>query len=90
MNENVAGQVWANSESENIRMLIRIFPLVKKIWKLQIIDVSTRISDQSGHFYSICMNKDYSEKLLKNDVFEENLVKFENDVETKPLEPAAW
>ena len=27
------------------------------------------------------------EKLLKNDVFKENLVKFGNHVETKPLEP---
>jgi len=27
------------------------------------------------------------EKLLKNDVFKENLVKFVNHVQTKPLEP---
>ena len=30
------------------------------------------------------------EKLLKNDVIEENLVKFGNHVETKPLEPVLW
>ena len=30
------------------------------------------------------------EKLLKNDVFEKNLVKFGNHVETKPLEPVLW
>ena len=27
------------------------------------------------------------EKLFKNDIFKENLVKFKNHVETKPLEP---
>ena len=52
------------------------------------IDVSTDILDQSGHFYSISMNSKQflHEKLLKNDVFEENLVKLENHVETKSLE----
>ena len=51
------------------------------------IDVSTDILDQSGHFYSISMNSKQflHEKLLKNYVFEENLVKFGNHVETKPL-----
>ena len=52
------------------------------------IDVSTIILDQSGLFYSISMNSKQflHKKLLKNDVFEENLVKFENHVETKSLE----
>ena len=51
------------------------------------IDVLTIILDQSSHFYSISMNSQQflHEKLLKNDVFEENLVKFGNHVETKPL-----
>ena len=30
------------------------------------------------------------EKLLKNDIFKENLDKFVNHVETKPLEPVLW
>ena len=56
---------------------------------MQKIDISTSILDQSSHFYLFCMNlKPFLfEKLLKNDVFKENLVKFENHVETKPLEP---
>ena len=29
-------------------------------------------------------------KLFQNDIFEENLVKFGNHVETKPLEPVLW
>ena len=53
------------------------------------IDVSTSILDQSGHLCSISMNSKQflHKKLLKNDVFEENLVKFENHVEPKPLKP---
>ena len=56
------------------------------------IDVSTSILDQSGHFDSISINSKQflHKKLLKNDVFEENLVKFGNHVETKPLEPVLW
>ena len=52
------------------------------------IDVSTSILDQFGLFYSISMNSKQFlyKKLLKNDVFEEILVKFENHVETKSLE----
>ena len=56
------------------------------------IDVSTSILDQSSLFYSISMNSKQflHKKLLKNDVFEENLVKFENHVETKSLELVLW
>ena len=70
-------------------MFAQFFSIVKKICKMQRIDASTSILDLSGLIYSICMNfKQFlCEKLLKNDVFEENLVKFENHVETKPLEP---
>ena len=70
-------------------MLAQIFSIYKRIRKLQKIDISTSILDQFIHFYSICMNLEQflNEKLLKNDVFKENLVKFENHVETKPLEP---
>ena len=73
-------------------MLAQIFSIDKRIWKLQKIDISTSILDQSSHFYSICINLEQflNEKLLKNDVFKENLVKFENNVETKLLEPALW
>ena len=70
-------------------MLAQIFSIVKKFLKMHKIDISTSILDQFSHFYSICMNLEQflNEKLLKNDVFKENLVKFENNVETKPLEP---
>ena len=70
-------------------MFTQFFSIVKKFCKMQKIDASTSILDLSGLIYSICMNfKQFlHEKLLKNDVFEENLVKFENHVETKPLEP---
>ena len=54
--------------------------------------ILTIIFVQSSHFYSICMNLDQflHEKLFKNDIFKENLVKFKNHVETKPLEPVLW
>ena len=96
MNEKVSGQVWANFESENIWMLSKIFLLVKRIWRLQKINVSTNIFDQFSHFYSFCMNLKQSlyKKLFWNDVFKENLFQFENNVETKTLEPVlqnfAW
>jgi len=56
---------------------------------MQKIDKLTSILDQFSHFYSICMKLEQflHEKLLRNDVFKENLVKFGNHVETKPLEP---
>ena len=56
---------------------------------MQKISIFTCILDKSNHFYSIFMKlKQFlHEKLLKNDVFKENLVKFGNHVETKPLEP---
>ena len=68
-------------------MFVQIFSIVKKFKKMKKIDVSTIILDQSDHFYSISMNSKQflHEKLLKDDVFEENLVKFGNHVETKPL-----
>ena len=73
-------------------MLAKNFSLVKKIWKLQKNDISTSILDQFSHFDLICMNSEQSlhEKLLKNDVFKKNLVKFESNVETKPLEAVLW
>ena len=56
---------------------------------MQKIDVFTSILEKFSHFYSIFMKlKQFlHEKLLKNDIFKENLVKFGNHVETKPLEP---
>ena len=70
-------------------MFAQYFSIVKKICKMQKKDASTSILDLSGLIYSICMNSKQflNEKLLKNDGFEENLVKFEYHVETKPLEP---
>ena len=70
-------------------MFTQIFSIEKNFCKMQKIDVLTSILDLSGHFYSIFMNLEQClhEKLLKNDIFEENLVKFGNHVETKPLEP---
>ena len=56
---------------------------------MQKISIFTSVLDKSSHFYLIFMKlKQFlHEKLLKNDVFKENLVKFGNHVETKPLEP---
>ena len=89
LNEKVTGQVWVDFKSENIWMSAKIFTLVKKIWKLQKIDVSTSILDQFIHLYSFCMNTEQfiDIKLLKNDVFKKNLFKFKNNVETIPPEP---
>ena len=70
-------------------MFTQIFSIEKNFCKMQKIDASTSILDLSGLIYSICMNfKQFlHEKLLKNDVFKENLVKLGNHVKTKPLEP---
>ena len=56
---------------------------------MQKIDASTSILDLSGHFYSIFMHLEQflHKKMLKIDDFAENLVKFGNHVEIKPLEP---
>ena len=56
---------------------------------MQKIDVFTSILEKSSHLYSIFMKlEQFSHvKLLKNDVFEENLVKFRNHVKSKPLAP---
>ena len=59
---------------------------------MQKKDIFTSILDKSSQFHSICMKSEQFllEKLLKNDVFWENPVKFGNHVETKPLEPVLW
>ena len=52
-------------------------------------EIFQRKLDKSSYLYSIFMKLEQflHEKLLKNDVFKENLVKFGNHVETKLLEP---
>ena len=54
---------------------------------MQKISIFTCILDKSSHFYSIFMKlKQFLyAKLLKNDVFKENLVKFGNHVEAHDL-----
>ena len=56
------------------------------------ISIFASILDKSIHFYSIFIKiqQFLHEKLVKNDVFKKNLVKFVNHVETKPLEPVLW
>ena len=56
---------------------------------MQKINLFTSIIDKSSHFYSIFIKLEQflHEKLLKNDVFEKNLIQLGNHVETKPLEP---
>ena len=55
---------------------------------MQKKDIFTSILDKSSHFYSIFMKSEQFllERLLKNDVFWENPVKFGNHMETQLLE----